>query len=211
MLWPWTSPAPLIALRGSRVLLRLPQMRDYPAWYALRRASHDFLKPFEPRWTEADLSRRVFAMRVKRARQEAEQGTDYTFFLFLHQGGGETLAGGITLSNIRRRAAQFVNLGYWMGQPYAGQGLMTEAVSVALPFIFDTLDLHRVHAAFLPTNTPSRRVLEKNGFVEEGYAERYLQIDGRWEDHVLMGLTRERYEAGRYAQRPADRSTGLRA
>lgn len=177
-------------------MLRLPQMSDYDAWYALRHASRDFLKPFEPRWTEADLGRRVFAMRVKRARVEAEEGTDYSFFVFLRQ--EQTLVGGITLSNIRRRAAQFVNLGYWMGQQYAGQGLMTDAVAASLPFVFDTLDLHRVHAAFLPGNIASRRVLEKNGFVEEGFAERYLQIDGRWEDHVLFGLTKERYETARY-------------
>ncbi|KRB01511.1 hypothetical protein ASD83_08430 [Devosia sp. Root685] len=199
MLWPWSSPEQLIQLQGRRILLRLPQMRDYAAWYQLRRQSHEFLKPFEPRWTEADLGRRVFSMRVRRARQEAEQVTDYTFFVFLND-GTETLVGGITLSNIRRRAAQFVNLGYWMGQPYAGQGLMTEAVEMALRFIFETLDLHRAHAAFLPHNTASRRVLEKNGFIEEGFAERYLQIDGRWEDHVLMGLTRERWDSFRLAR-----------
>lgn len=199
MLWPWSSPEQLIHLRGRRIFLRLPQMRDYAAWYQLRRQSHEFLKPFEPRWTEADLGRRVYSMRVRRARQEAEQGTDYTFFVFLND-GTETLVGGITLSNIRRRAAQFVNLGYWMGQPYAGQGLMTEGVEIALRFIFETLDLHRAHAAFLPHNMASRRVLEKNGFIEEGFAERYLQIDGRWEDHVLMGLTRERWDSFRLAR-----------
>ena len=44
-------------------------------------------------------------------------------------------------------------------------------------------------------------MLEKNGFVEEGFAEKYLQINGRWEDHVLFGLTRERYESWRYINR----------
>lgn len=197
MLWPWSSPAPLIALRGTRVLLRLPQSHDYDDWHHLRRASQDFLRPFEPRWSELDLTRRIYSMRVRRARQEAEEGTDYTFFMFLPDGRKEVLVGGITLSNIRRRAAQFVTLGYWMGQPYAGKGLMSEAVSLTLPFIFETLVLHRVHAAFLPTNAASRRVLEKNGFVEEGYAKHYLQINGRWEDHVLMGLTRERWDMTR--------------
>jgi len=201
MLWPWSPPTPSIALRGPRVLLRLPQMGDYGAWYALRRASRDFLRPFEPRWTEADLGRRVFATRVRRAREEAEEGTDYSFFIFLVSGQTETLVGGITLSNVRRRAAQFVNLGYWMGQQFDGQGLMSEAVGVSLPFVFETLDLHRIHAAFLPCNAASRRVLEKNGFAEEGFAEKYLQINGRWEDHVLFGLTRERYEVARYLHR----------
>lgn len=194
MWWPWSSPAPLIVLYGGRLSLRLPQMSDFAAWAELRRSSRDFLRPFEPSWTELDLTRRVFAMRVRRARQEAEENTDYTFFIFLHDGSRDVLAGGITLSNIRRRAAQHVNLGYWMGQRFAGQGIMSEAVALVLPFIFDTLALHRIHAAFLPTNMPSRRVLEKNGFVEEGYAERYLQINGAWADHVLMGLTRERWD-----------------
>jgi len=199
MLWPWSSLAPLIALQGSGLLLRLPQMADYADWYALRSASREFLRPFEPRWTEADLSRRVFALRVRRARQEAEEGTDYSFFLF--EGG--VLVGGITLSNIRRRAAQFVTLGYWMGEAHAGRGLMTKAVALCLPFVFETLDLHRIHAAFLPGNMASRRVLEKNGFVEEGFAEKYLQINGRWEDHVLMGLTCERYDMARFSGRLA--------
>lgn len=200
MQWPWSSPVPLIALRGPRVLLRLPQMDDYDPWYALRSSSRDFLRPFEPRWTEADLGRRVFTTRVKRAREEAEQGSDYSFFIFLTGGRQETLVGGITLSNVRRRAAQFVNLGYWMGQQFSGKGLMSEAVGLSLPFVFDTLDLHRIHAAFLPGNAASRRVLEKNGFAEEGFAEKYLQINGRWEDHVLMGLTRERYEMRRFSR-----------
>lgn len=197
MAWPWSAPAPFIVLRGQRILLRLPQMQDFEAWQSLRRSSMDFLRPFEPRWTELDLTRRVYSMRVRRAREEAEEGSDYTFFAFLPEGDKEILVGGITLSNIRRRAAQFVNLGYWMGQPYAGKGLMTEAVGLTLPFVFDTLDLHRMHAAFIPGNQPSRRVLEKNGFVEEGFAKHYLQINGRWEDHVLMGLTRERWELHR--------------
>lgn len=199
MLWPWSSPAPLVVLQGSRLTLRLPQMADYREWYALRSASRDFLKPFEPRWTEADLSRRLFALRVRRARQEAEEGTDYSFFIFEN----DALVGGITLSNIRRRAAQFVTLGYWMGQEHAGRGLMTRAVGLCLPFVFETLELHRIHAAFLPGNMASRRVLEKNGFIEEGFAEKYLQINGRWEDHVLMGLTRERYDSGRFSGRLA--------
>ena len=201
VLWPWSSPSSPVVLRSQQVLLRLPQMSDYEQWYALRRGSRDFLRPFEPRWTEADLARRVFVSRVRRAREEAEEGTDYSLFIFRPDGGEETLVGGITLSNVRRRAAQFVNLGYWMGQQYAGKGMMTEAVATCLPFVFDTLDLHRIHAAFLPGNMASRKVLEKNGFVEEGFAEKYLQINGHWEDHVLFGLTKERYEISRFVQR----------
>ncbi len=191
----WFARDDTPVLIGSRVMLRAPRPADYLAWKTLRKESRPFLKPFEPRWTEADLGHRVYQSRLKRGREEAKQGTDYTFFIFLREGSRETLVGGITLSNIRRRAAQFANLGYWMGQDYAGKGYMTEAVGLVVAYAFDSLLLHRVHAAFLPHNMASRRVLEKNGFREEGYAENYLQIDGKWADHVLFGLTRERYEA----------------
>lgn len=194
MIWPFLPREETPVLRGPRVLLRGPRPPDYAAWRNLRRGSRDFLKPFEPRWSEADLTRRVFMARLVRSRREAALGTDFNFLIFLPESGGERLVGGLTLSNIRRRAAQHANLGYWMGRDYAGQGLMTEAVRVVLPFAFNTLGLHRVHAAFLPNNTASRNVLEKNGFREEGYAENYLQIDGRWADHVLFGLTRERHD-----------------
>jgi len=195
MMLTWFARDDTRVLMGPRVTLRAPRPGDFAAWRTLRKESRDFLKPFEPRWSEADLSRSVFSARLKRAREEAKAGTDYTFFIFLREGGRELLVGGLTLSNIRRRAAQYVTLGYWMGKPFAGQGLMSEAVGVMIPFAFETLGLHRIHAAFLPANTASRRVLEKNGFKEEGYAENYLQIDGKWCDHILFGLTRERYEA----------------
>ncbi|HQZ12100.1 MAG TPA: GNAT family protein [Devosia sp.] len=192
----WFSRDETPVLTGPRLTLRAARPGDYAAWRSLRLESRAFLKPFEPRWTEADLSHSVFAARLRRGREEARDGTDFTFFIFLRENGRDTLAGGLTLSNIRRRAAQWATLGYWMGEEYAGRGLMTEAVGLVLPFVFDTLGLHRIHAAFLPDNTASRRVLEKNGFREEGFAENYLQIDGKWCDHVLFGLTRERYDAG---------------
>ena len=195
MVWPFLPRDETPVLRGERVALRGSRPGDYAAWRNLRRDSREFLKPFEPRWTEADLSRRVFSARLHRGRQEAAEGSDFNFLLFLLDGRHETLVGGLTLSNIRRRAAQHVNLGYWMGREHAGQGLMTEAVGLVLPCVFNALGLHRIHAAFLPNNAASRRVLEKNGFREEGYAENYLQIDGRWCDHVLFGLTRERFDA----------------
>ena len=187
----WFAPDPTPELHGPRVELRAPRMRDFDAWRKLRLASRDFLKPFEPRWTEADLTRRAYTMRLARGRNEARQGTDYSFFVFETDGAHPVLAGGVTISNVRRRAAQHANLGYWMGAAFAGRGLMTEAVAAVIPFVFGELGLHRLHAAFLPHNIASRRVLEKNGFREEGYAENYLQIDGKWADHVLFALTRE--------------------
>jgi ribosomal-protein-alanine N-acetyltransferase len=68
---------------------------------------------------------------------------------------------------------------------------MTAAVKAVAGFAFDTLQLNRIEAACLPGNAASVRLLEKVGFTREGYARRYLCIDGRWQDHILYGLVRD--------------------
>jgi len=194
--WFLTSDAtPELRLHG--LLLRAARASDYDAWQKLRRQSHAFLKPFEPRWGESDLTKFVFKSRLKRSRQEANSGSEFCFLIFKCDQDQEELVGGLTLSNIRRRASQSATLGYWMGVDCTGQGIMSNAVAAIIPYVFNNLCLHRLQAASLPHNKPSRAVLEKNGFNEEGYAENYLQIDGMWQDHVLYALTRERYEGRR--------------
>lgn len=183
-------------IRGD-LILRAARPTDYQQWHDVRLRSRAFLKPYEPRWSELDLSPTVFRERLRRNRRDAAAGTEFSFLIFAFDGPKQELAGGLTLSNIRRRAAMHANLGYWMSTDWAGRGIMTEAVRMVLPFVFSKLGLQRLQAACLPSNMASRRVLEKNGFREEGYAEGYLQIDGVWQDHVLFGLTRERYEGRR--------------
>ena len=102
----------------------------------------------------------------------------------------DVLVGGLTLSHVRRGVAQSATLGYWMGRPYAGRGHMSAAVAALVPFAFQTLRLHRVEAACVPTNQPSIRLLETNGFEREGYARRYLCINGTWADHYLYARVR---------------------
>jgi [ribosomal protein S5]-alanine N-acetyltransferase len=96
--------------------------------------------------------------------------------------------GGVTLSNIRRGVAQMASLGYWAGKAFTGQGYITAAVRACVRYAFEDLDLHRVEAACQPDNMPSRRVLEKAGFTQEGSARAYLKINGKWRDHLLFGI-----------------------
>ena len=103
----------------------------------------------------------------------------------------DALVGGLTLANIRRGVAQAGSLGYWMGAPYARQGYMTAAVRALIPFAFGTLRLHRLEAACIPTNAASIRLLEKTGFVREGYAREYLCINGIWQDHLLYARLKD--------------------
>jgi ribosomal-protein-alanine N-acetyltransferase len=171
------------SIEGGMVTLRAPQMADHAEWAALREASRDFLKPWEPTWPADDLTRSAFRRRIKRYSEDQRGDMAYPFFVF--RKGDGCLVGGLTLANIRRGCAQAASLGYWMGQSYAGQGLMTAAVMTVLPFAFGTLRLHRVEAACVPSNGASIRLLEKAGFQREGFARQYLCIDGIWQDHLL--------------------------
>ncbi len=172
----------------ERMVLRPPVHADFRAWTALRRDSEGFLKPWEPAWAPDHLSRKAFANRVYWANRAVAQGSALP--LFLLRADDEVLLGAITLDNIRRGPAQDGTLGYWVGAPFARQGYMREAIAATVHHAFTRLDLSRIQAACLPENTASRGVLEKTGFKYEGVAQSYLQIAGRWRNHVLYANLR---------------------
>ncbi|TCR61065.1 GNAT family protein [Bosea sp. BK604] len=181
-----TDPPTRPLIRTPNLILRAPQATDYAAWAVLRMESREFLTPWEPVWNEDDLTRASFRLRVKRAAREI--ATDEAYSLFILDAQSDALLGGLTLGLVRRGVAQACTLGYWMGQRHAGKGHMTEAVRGALRFAFSDLALHRVEAACLPNNDPSRRLLERVGFRREGEARAYLRINGHWADHLLYGI-----------------------
>ena len=175
-------------LQTERLLMRPPQMRDYEQWAKLRRDSREFLIPWEPRWSQDHLTSRAFRNRVAWAERAIRQGEAYPLFLFRQKDG--QIIGGVTLSNIRRQPAQSGTLGYWVGEDYAMQGYMSEALNALSEHAFTTLDVSRLEAACLPDNVASRRLLERCRFQYEGVALSYLQIDGHWRDHVLYASLR---------------------
>ena len=174
-------------LDAERIVLRLPQHGDYAQWSALRAESRAFLTPWEPVWSPDHLTRKSFTNRVYWAARASRQGTAFPLFILRRDG---VLVGAITLDNIRRGPAQSGTIGYWIGQPHARMGYMAEAIGVLVHHAFATLDLSRIEAACLPENAASRGVLEKAGFKYEGVAQSYLQIAGRWRNHVLYSNLR---------------------
>ena len=176
-------------LVAPNVYLRPPRDSDWREWAELREVSRDFLEPWEPTWPKDALTRSAYRRRLRHYAEQWRNGSGYSFFVVRRSDA--VLLGGLTLSNVRRGITQSGSLGYWIGELYARQGVMTEAVRAALCFCFDNLTLHRVEAACLPANIASRRLLDKCGFREEGYATKYLKIDGEWADHVLFAKLRE--------------------
>ncbi len=172
----------------DRLYLRPPQHGDYRGWSALRRDSAAFLQPWEPSWANDHLSRKSFTNRVYWAQRSISGGTAVP--LFLIRKTDDMLLGAITLDNIRRGPAQAGTTGYWIGEPFARAGYMREAIAAVIHYAFTTLDLSRIEAGCLPENTPSRRLLENCGYKYEGVAQSYLQIAGRWRNHVLYANLR---------------------
>ncbi|MFO1176412.1 MAG: GNAT family protein [Paracoccaceae bacterium] len=177
-----------VRLETERLTLRLPTHSDFRAWAGLRDLSRDFLTPWDPLWAEDALSRKAFTNRVYWAARAEAAGTALSLFLIRRQDAA--LVGGITLDNIRRGPAQAGTIGYWVGAPFARQGYMREALSSVVHHAFTQLDLSRLEAGCLPENAASRGVLEKVGFKYEGVAQSYLQINGRWRNHVLYANLR---------------------
>jgi [ribosomal protein S5]-alanine N-acetyltransferase len=177
-----------VELETERLILRPPQQRDFEAWARLRRDSRAFLAPWEPSWSRDHLTVRAYRNRVAWAERVIRSGDALPLFLVERAGG--VLVGGLTLSNVRRQPAQAASLGYWVGEPFARRGYMSEALNAVREHAFTHLDLSRLEAACLPENLASRRLLERCQFKYEGVAQAYLQINGRWRNHVLYAALR---------------------
>jgi ribosomal-protein-alanine N-acetyltransferase len=177
-----------LKIETERLTLRPPTHSDFRAWSALRRDSRGFLVPWEPEWAEDHLTRKAFTNRVYWAQRTVANGNALPLFLVRRR--DQVLVGAITLDNIRRGPAQSGTLGYWTGECFARRGYMREAIDAVVHHAFHKLDLSRIEAACLPENAASRGLLEAAGFKYEGVAQSYLQIDGRWRNHVLYACLR---------------------
>ncbi len=123
--WRFSAPSlsakPMPAIAGDGVMLRAPQSSDHAEWAALRETSRAFLMPWEPTWPSDDLTRGAFRRRLKRYAEDQRSDLAYAFLIF--RSDDNALVGGLTLANIRRGVAQAGTIGYWVGAPFARQGL----------------------------------------------------------------------------------------
>jgi ribosomal-protein-alanine N-acetyltransferase len=176
------------------VQLRPLTVADFEVWQEVRRRCRDWLLKWEPKplpgQPDAAEDRRVFAARCGARDRERQLGSGYGFGIFVEgRFGGE-----INVSGIQRGPFQNAYVGYWIDEALAGHGYTPEAAAVVFRFAFEELALHRLQVAIIPRNGASRRVADKLGLREEGIAERYLEINGVWEDHVRYAITAEEWD-----------------
>ena len=186
-----------LRLYGRRVVLRPLVAQDFNGWSEVRRRNGEWLTQWEPmRLThhpDPETNREVFAARCGARERERLAGTQYAFGIFVDG----AFAGEINLNNVVRGAFQSATIGYWIDKSRAGRSLMSEAVVVLAQYAFEEMRLHRLEICIIPRNVNSRRVMEKLDIRKEGIAERFLEINGVWEDHIRYGITFEEWNERR--------------
>jgi ribosomal-protein-alanine N-acetyltransferase len=183
---------PPLQLFGKRVTLQPLKESDFDEWHEVRTRCSSWLLPWEPRPKGAPVpseDRLTFTHRCQIRERERHLGTGYGFGIFI----GDRFGGEVTLSSIQRGPYQCGSVGYWIDESLAGRAYVPESVVVMLSFAFKAISLHRVEISIIPRNTASRRVVEKLGIRQEGVAERFLEIDGVWEDHARYAITSEEW------------------
>lgn len=200
----WTScitagvlPSLTTRLVTPRLVVRPPRTSDVAEIRRLLRANREHLAPWNPAPPpgEDPTSITEVSKAILRQRRDWKHGAGFVFMVAEREDPGR-FVGKIALNGVMRGAMWGAYLGYWMAADQQGKGLATEAIGAVVDFAFGPAGLHRVQAAIMPRNARSLRVIEKLGFRKEGYAVRYLQIAGKWEDHVLFARTREEHVGG---------------
>ncbi len=183
-----------LELIGARIVLRPLRIDDWEAWRDIRVRGQHWLEVWEPSLAagapDPKVHREAFRNRCHAWDRQRQFDSAYGFGMFLRDG---RLVGEISLGSVQRGPFQMAYVGYWIDEAHAGKGLVPEGVVVVMRYAFDVLSLHRLEAAIVPRNLASRRVAEKLGMRAEGTAERFLQIQGVYEDHVRYAMTVEEY------------------
>jgi len=167
----------------ARVELRSPTPADRDEFLGAMRASRKLHRP----WLQSPITREAYDRLLVRVRDER-----YDPLLVCLRAGG-AIVGYINVNEIVRGNFQSAYLGYGAVAAYAGHGYMSEGLELVLDRAFTDLRLHRLEANIQPGNAASIALVERAGFVREGFAERYLKIGGRWRDHEHWAIRAEQW------------------
>jgi ribosomal-protein-alanine N-acetyltransferase len=187
-------PEPLISRRTPRLLLRPLVEGDRAQFvevHALSRREFDTWGPKRPAGQTDD---QLFDLLLARTENGLANGSDCRLAGFTHDG---LLVGFFNLNNVIRGVFQNAFAGWSVRTDQTGRGYGAEGVAGLLDVAFLPpplgLGLHRVQANVIPANAASLRVAAKCGFRREGLALRYLEINGTWQDHVMLAKTVEEH------------------
>lgn len=144
--------------------------------------NHNFLKEWEPK-RPSDFYTLKYQKRYLSYEYNMFKDNKLVRF-WIFKKDNNKLIGNICLSNIIMGNFKSCFMGYKLDKDEINKGYMTEAIKEVVQIMFDDFGLHRIEVNVVPRNERSLRVMKKLNFEQEGYSKRYLEINGRWEDHV---------------------------
>ena len=204
-MWPVTLTEP--DLLDAPVMLRPLRVCDARIRQQVREANAAWLRPWvEASNPETPQARSPFEpyvsmvrqspigpyISVLRRRREARQGIALLWAVCY---GGQ-FAGELIVWHFFWGSSRSAQVGYWIDQRLAGRGITPTVLAMAVDHCFQTVGLHRIEACIRPENAPSRRMVEKLGFRNEGVRVREVHIDGDWRDHICYAITTEEVPTG---------------
>lgn len=182
----------MVLIKTDRLILRLPNDSDSFLFQSFDERNMGHMSPWRSGTGEQI---KDYKDQIIKWEQEFKEGKSIRFLLFLRDNPKGEIVGFCNFSQIFRGPFQACYLGYHIDAACQGKGLMSEAIAKAIEYVFETQNLHRIMANYMPSNERSARLLHKLGFVVEGHAKKYLLINGQWEDHILTSLTNENWHA----------------
>ncbi len=187
------SPFFVMNLTTKRLVLRSSRVTDASILREYFIKNKEFLSPWEPLREDNYYSLESLEKMIKAEKVDEQRGRAVRLYIF-RKGDPQRIIGFAGLTNIQYGFFLSCCLGYKLDQDYINCGYISEALKELIDLAFQKLGLHRIESNVMPSNYPSRRVMEKLGFSEEGISPEYLKINGKWEDHIHYVLLNKELE-----------------
>ncbi|SFQ70226.1 ribosomal-protein-alanine N-acetyltransferase [Psychrobacillus psychrotolerans] len=180
----------MIYLEGDTCYLRTLNTKDAPALADLTYRNKMYWSVYEPLHRDDYYTTSVQREKIRESLMLSKEKREYSFGIFEHQ--SDKMIGSVSLYSIKRMPFSSGLIGYSMDESNIGKGIASEAVHLVKVFGFEHVQLNRIEAYVSPNNPGSIKVLEKNGFNQEGLLRKLLYINGKWQDHfIYASLTEE--------------------
>ncbi len=156
-------------------------------------ANREHLKEWEPKREEGFFTLAGWTSKLIKLNELHRMGLGY--YLLIIDRETNQMLGTVSFSSVTRFPFHACNVGYSLAKDAQGRGVMTRALRLAVNYMFKMQNMHRVMASYMPHNHRSEAVLQRVGFIQEGFAKDYLLINGKWQDHNLTALTNPNWKS----------------
>lgn len=175
----------------ERLILRIPDKAYAEVLLAYYLKNKAFLDEWEPLKKDEFYTIEYQEKQLENELESVRNGSSLRLFIF-RKDDSSRIIGSVAFNNIVRGAFLSCHLGYKLDNDEINKGYITEAIQKGIEIMFNEYKLHRIEANIMPKNKRSLRVVEKLGFYNEGLSYKYLNINGKWEDHIHMVLLNDK-------------------